>query len=316
MLKVFPSGFLLLSILLVGSIMILFVSSSTINAFSQATESSSRSNTFINSNPTGSGLLNDTNMKLLDSLGLATVYQPLEREIAKIMDIAYQSMNLTNSFGSFPLSNLTADMQQKYRGIPSDQDIDKRNEAKSLLETNTYLSFIGMTFPNGDTYFSEPYFPSQTNSSAYNYGYRDHIIGALESKHPYLSNVITAASTGKPLVVLASPIFSGETGNNTIIGLLALGFNLEQFDNLIKSESLDLNNTRLVLVDNNGTEISDSESNTSKLETFKGLQSIEKAKSGQVGSMSELINGRNMSVSYAPIDIAQSKWILLSITPN
>ena len=173
-----------------------------------------------------------------------------------------------------------------------------------------------MTFPNGDTYFSEPYYQSQTNSSAYNYGYRDPIIGAIESKRLYLSNVITAASTGKPLVVLASPIFSGEKLNNSIIGLLELGFNLKQFDNLIKSESLDLNDTRLLLVDNNGTKISNSKSNTSKLDTFKSLQSIEKAKSGHVGSMAEVINGRNMSVSYAPIDIAQSKWILLSITPD
>jgi len=131
-----------------------------------------------------------------------------------------------------------------------------------------------------------------------------------------LNNVITAASTGKPLVVLASPIYSGDTVNNTMIGLLALGLNLKQFDNLIKSESLDLNDTRLLLVDNNGPEISDSESNKSKLETFKGLQSIEKAKSGQAGSIVEFINGRNMSVSYAPIDIAQSKWMLLSFTPN
>ena len=98
--------------------------------------------------------------------------------------------------------------------------------------------------------------------------------------------------------------------------LLALGFNLKQFDNLIKSESLDSNDTRLLLVDNNGTKLSNSKSNTRKLDTFKGLQSIEKAKSGHVGSMAEVINGRNMSVSYAPIDIAQSKWILLSITPD
>ena len=116
--------------------------------------------------------------------------------------------------------------------------------------------------------------------------------------------------------MLASPIYSGDTVNNTMIGLLALGLNLKQFDNLIKSESLDLNDTGLLLVDNDGTEISDSESNKSKLETFKGLQSIEKAKSGQAESIVEFINGRNMSVSYAPIDIAQSNWMLLSFTPN
>jgi hypothetical protein len=35
------------------------------------------------------------------------------------MNLTYQSMNLTNSFGTFPLSNITSDMQQQYRGLPS-----------------------------------------------------------------------------------------------------------------------------------------------------------------------------------------------------
>lgn len=144
----------------------------------------------------------------------------------------------------------------------------------------------------------------------------DHIIGALDSKRPYLSNVISAASTGKPLVVLASPIFSGETVNKTMIGILALGLNLDQFDKLVKSESLGKNDTLILLVDNNGIKISDSGSNASKLEIFKEPQSLEKAKSGEIGCMVEAINGRNVSVSYAPIDIVQSKWILLSIIPN
>ena len=42
-----------------------------------------------------------------------------------------------------------------------------------------------MTLPNGDTYFSEPIFPAQVNSSKNDYGYRDQVIGALEPKHPY-----------------------------------------------------------------------------------------------------------------------------------
>lgn len=58
---------------------------------------------------------------------MSTVYRSIEDEITHIMDIAYQSMNLTNSFGISPLSNLTTNMQQQYPGIPSDQDDKKRN---------------------------------------------------------------------------------------------------------------------------------------------------------------------------------------------
>jgi hypothetical protein len=237
-------------------------------------------------------------------------------EISKIMNIAHQSMNLTNSFGNFPLVNLTTDMQQQYRGIPSDQDIDKRNEAKNLLADNPSLSFIGMNFPNGDTYFSEPYYPSQANSSVSNYGYREHIIGAQESKQPYLSNVITAASTGKPIAVLSTPIFSDKAINSTLIGMLALGLNFTHFNEILKSKSIDNNDTRLLLVDNNGTEISDSTSNHNVSESFDGLQSFKNAKDGELGSMMENINGRNMTISYAPVDFAQTKWILFSLSPN
>jgi hypothetical protein len=257
---------------------------------------------------------NITESEKLEDLGLYSVYQSLEMEITKIMDIAHQSMNLTNSFGNFPIVNLTTDMQQQHRGIPSDQDIDKRNEAKKLLADNPSLSFIGMNFPNGDTYFSEPYYPSQANSSVANYGYREHIIGAQESSQPYLSNVITAASTGKPIAVLATPIFSDKTTNSTLVGMLALGLNFTHFNEMIKS--IDNNDTRILLLDNNGTEISDSVSNNNISESFDGLQSFKNAKGGELGLIMENINGRNMTISYAPIDFAQTKWILLSISPN
>lgn len=195
------------NILLLGSIVILFMFIPATSIYSQ--NGDIQLNNDISLNP------NITESEKLEDLGLYLVYQSLEMEITKIMDIAHQSMNLTNSFGNFPIVNLTTDMQQQHRGIPSDQDIDKRNEAKKLLADNPSLSFIGMNFPNGDTYFSEPYYPSQANSSVANYGYREHIIGAQESSQPYLSNVITAASTGKPIAVLATPIFSDKTTNST-----------------------------------------------------------------------------------------------------
>lgn len=307
------------AILLLSSFtaVLFFLTIPVMDVFSQTNESMVQNDVLLSSNVSGFQQSSGSNTELLDNLGLSTTYQSVEREISQIMNLAHQSMNLTNSFGTFPLANITADMQQQYQGIASDQDTERRNEAKNLLATNPYLSFIGMTLPNGDTYFSEPFFPSQTNSSKHNYGYRDHINGAMESKSPYLSNVITAASTGKPLVVLASPIYSGKQANDTLIGVLALGLNLSQFDELLKAESVGKNNTRLLLLDNNGTKIADSQSsNTSKLESFKDLQSFEKAKNGEVGSVVESIDGKNMTISYTPLSFAQSKWILISTTPK
>lgn len=300
--------FKLLIILLLGSIAMLFVFIPTTSIYSQNNNTQNNNSVSLNSSISES--------EQLENLRLYAVYQQLEMEITKIMDIADQSMNLTNSFGNFPVINLTTDMQQQYRGIPSDQDTEKRNEAKSLLANNPSLLFIGMNFPNGDTYFSEPFYPSQANSSVYNYGHRDHIIGALESKQPYLSNVISAASTGKPIAVLATPIFSDKAINSTLVGMLALGLNFTHFNEMIKSESLGNNNTRILLVDNNGTEISDSASNKNKSESFNGLQSFKNAKDGELGSMMENINGQNMTISYTPIDFAQTKWIVLSISPD
>lgn len=102
MLKGYPSRFILLSILLSGSFIILFVTSFPTNAFSQATESFSKGDPFLNSNVTGLEPSYNSKMDLLKALGLYTIFQPLEGELSKIMDIAYQSMNLTNSFGTFP----------------------------------------------------------------------------------------------------------------------------------------------------------------------------------------------------------------------
>ncbi|WP_148687319.1 cache domain-containing protein [Candidatus Nitrosocosmicus hydrocola] len=309
MIKIPILGVKPINIFLLGSIVLLVVLIPPMSIYAQNSDIQLNNDLSLNSNTTKS--------EQLEIMGLYSVYQQLEMEITKIMNIAHQSMNLTNTFGSFPVVNLTTDMQQQYRGIPSDQDVEKRNEAKKLLTDNPSLLFVGMNFPNGDTYFSEPYFPSQANSSVSNYGYRDHIIGAQETKQPYLSNVITAASTGKPIAVLATPIFSDKTADSTLVGMLAFGLNFTHFNELLKSKS-DNNSTRLLLLDNNGTEISDydSTSNSNLSESFAVLQSFKNAKEGELGSIMENIDGKNMTISYVPINFAQTKWILLSMAPN
>ena len=72
---------------------------------------------------------------------------------------------------------------------------------------------------------------------------------------------------------------------------------------------------RMVIVDNNGTEIADSLFDNDNVESFKKLQSFQNAKNGETGLLAEKVNGKNMSISYTPIKFAQTNWIALLFYP-
>ncbi|MDF0680040.1 MAG: cache domain-containing protein [Candidatus Nitrosocosmicus sp.] len=265
-----------------------------------------------NSNTNQSQFFIPTNLTLLKQLDLYTLSQLLNNTISDLMDIADVSMNGSNSFGNLPLVNVTSEMKMKYHGIPSDLDLEKRNEAKELLATNKALLYVGLLLPNGDRYFGEPYSPYQTNSSITNFAYRDHFIGAVETNQPYLSNTLNAVSTGEPLAILANPIYSDAKNNNTLIGVQVLGLNFTYFNDLVKSAMLpEDSNKRFVIIDNNGTEIADSSSDNNNMESYKELQSFQNAKNGESGLLVEKVNGKNMYISYTPIKFAQTNWIVL-----
>jgi hypothetical protein len=255
---------------------------------------------------------------LLKQLGLYTISQHLNDTISNLMDIAEASMNRSNSFGNLPQVNLTSDMKIKYHGIRSDQDLEKRNQAKELLANNKALLYVGLLLPIGDRYFGEPYSPYQTNSSVTNFAYRDHFIGALKTKQPYLSHVFKAVTTGEPLAILASPIHADVKNHRSLIGVQVLGLNFSHFNEMIKSimPTTEKGDKRMVIVDNNGTEIADSSFNNNKLEAFKNLQSFQNARNGQTGLLTEKVDGKNMSISYTPIKFAQTNWVTLLFSSN
>ena len=265
-----------------------------------------------NSNTNQSQFSITTNLTLLKQLDLHTLSQSLNNTISDLMDISEASMNGSNSFGNMPMVNITSEMKMKYHGIPSDLDLEKRNEAKKLLATNKALLYVGLLLPNGDRYFGEPYSPYQTNSSITNFAYRDHFIGAVETNQPYLSNTLNAVSTGEPLAILANPIYSDAKNNNTLIGVQVLGLNYTYFNDLVKSAMLpEDSNKRFVIIDSNGTEIADSSSDNKNMELYKELQSFQNAKNGESGILVEKVNGKNMYISYTPIKFAQTNWIVL-----
>ncbi len=295
--------------LIIGISAITFMFIPIINTFSLMHENQNSNNT------NQSQLSITTNFTLLKQLDLYTLSQRLNNTISDLMAIADASMNGSNSFGNLPLVNVTSEMKMKYHGIPSDQDLEKRNEAKKLLATNKALLYVGLLLPNGDRYFGEPYSPYQTNSSTTNFAYRDHFIGAVETKQPYLSNVINAVSTGEPLSILANPIYSDAENHNSLIGVQVLGLNFTYFNDLIKSTVLpEDSNKRFVIIDNNGTEIADSSSDNNNMESFKELQSFQNAKNGESGLLIEKVNGKNMYISYTPIKFAQTNWIVLLLS--
>jgi hypothetical protein len=297
--------------LILGISVITFMFIPIINTFSLMHENQNSNNT------NQSQLSITTNHTLLKQLDLYTLSQRLNNTISDLMAIADASMNGSNSFGNLPLVNVTSEMKMKYHGISSDQDLEKRNEAKKLLATNKALLYVGLLLPNGDRYFGEPYSPYQTNSSTANFVYRDHFIGALETKQPYLSNVINAVSTGEPLSILANPIYSDAKNRSSLIGVQVLGLNFTYFTDLIESVVLpEVSNKRFIIIDNNGTEIADSSSDNNNMESVTKLQSFQNAKNGQSGLLIEKVNGKNMYISYTPIKFAQTNWIVLLLSSN
>jgi hypothetical protein len=244
----------------------------------------------------------NNSLLLLKQIGLYSLSQHLNDTISNLMGIAEKSMNRSNSFGRLPQVNLTSDIKIKYHGIRSDQDLEKRNQAKELLANNKALLYVGLLLPNGDRYFGEPYSPYQTNSSVTNFAYREHFIGALKTKQPYLSHVFKAVTTGEPLAILANPIYTDVKNHRSLIGVQVLGLNFSYFNEMIKSimPTTEHGKKRIVIVDNNGTEIADSSfdsSKNNKLESFKNLQSFQNAKNGQTGLLTEKVNGKNISIS-------------------
>ena len=297
--------------LIIGISTMTFIFIPVVNIFSPTHENQNGNNRNV------SQLAATTNSVILKQLDLYTLSQYLNNTISNLMVIADASMNGSNSFGNIPLINVTSEMKTKYHGIPSDQDLEKRNEAKQLLGANKALLHVGLLLPNGDRYFGEPYSPYQTNSSTTNFAYRDHFIGAVETNQPYLSNTINTVTTGETFAILASPIYSDTKNHTSLIGVQVLGLNFTYFNDLINSTMLTEDRIkRFVIADNNGTEIADSSSNNNNVESFTKLHSFQKAKNGESGLLTEKVNGKNMSISYTPIKFAQTNWVVLLLSSN
>jgi hypothetical protein len=200
-------------------------------------------------------------------------------------------------------------------GIPQNADEPKRKLVQDVLSKYKIFQYVGYQTPTGDLYFTEPY-SHQVAIHTLNFAFREHYKGAVASRGPYLSNVITNVVTGKPNAIVAIPIYSQNGGGNkSLIGLLTASLNFTYFDQSLRSLNVTNNVQRIVLVDHNGTAIVDSSSSGNNeyvpKESFASLQSFKNALADKSGSIVESVNGTKMLVSYQPVKAVQRTWAVL-----
>ena len=203
----------------------------------------------------------------------------------------------------------------KVKGIPKDEDIEKRKIAKILLEQFKDINSILYYFKNGDIYFDEP-FQDQLNLTTTNFSFRDYYQVVNQTKNTYVSDAILSKATGLNLAVIATPILNKE---NDITGILLGTIDFNNYDKFLQSLNLQ-NNTRVILTDKNGVKIGDSKENGTSAskdsfekKQFSNLTSFKLAFNGKSGSIVEKFEGKESQITFLPYDLFQNTRILLFI---
>jgi hypothetical protein len=202
-------------------------------------------------------------------------------------------------------------------GISEDLDIPKRKVAQDILAADKDFQVIFFLMPNGDVYFVEPY-SRQQNLTENNFAFRGYYKGAIETGNTYLDDVVISASSGRPQTNIAVPIYS--ENNGTLIGVWGGGLNLTSLSKSLQSLNLTSADERVVYVDGQGQKIADSAGDNQALrrntnESFAGLQSFMNAINGESGTMTEIVNGTMMVVSYHPVNVFYNTWAILFLRP-
>lgn len=193
-------------------------------------------------------------------------------------------------------------------GISDSYDVEKRQIADSILKHADTFEAITFLLTNGDMYMEEPY-DRQLDLRRDNFAFRDYYQGAIDTKHAFLGDVIVSSSTGEKVALISVPIYLKK--DSSLLGIWSGTLNLSKFSNILQSLSLP-NDMRVVYVDSNGQKIADSNSLLSnKSESFVDLNSFKSGRSGKSGNTSEVINGTEFLVTYAPVDVLSKTWLVM-----
>ncbi|GEM_PF-1601424 len=204
----------------------------------------------------------------------------------------------------------TSSINTNLHGIPQNVDMERRKVMRDIYDNDNQFQNLLFVLPNGDVYINEP-FVFQKNMTTSNFAFRDWYKGAISSDNIYVSQVVVSKSSGKPNVVIAIPVFSK---NSTLLGLLTGSFSLDKFKKEVESSKL-YSSERVIVVDNTGAIVADSEGTSSEIRHMTGVDVFQKALAGENGTASNIINGTNMFTAYAPLSVGQTRWAVVSIQP-
>lgn len=215
-----------------------------------------------------------------------------------------------------PLGHILNQTLTTLHGIPQDADIEKRLVAQNILSSYRDFQIIIFIMPNGEIYLDEPY-SRQLMSTVNNLGFLDYFKGVNDTNEIYLGDPSQSVSSGQLQSIIAVPVFSLED-NSTMVGIWAGGLDFDTLNEDLQSINLASSDgyTRVVYVGHNGQKIADSDANKSTIpESFANLTSFRNAINGQSGSALDIIDNKNMSVTYVPVKVFQNTFVVLLMQP-
>lgn len=253
------------------------------------------------------GTKNNTS-SLYELANNGTLAKILSGNLVNYLNESASILEITSMIPEVSNAQYADKINSSLHGISNSYDVEKRQIADSILKYADTFEAITYLLPNGDMYMEEPY-DRQLRLSRDNFAFRDYYQGAINTKQAFLGDVIVSSSTGEKVALISVPIYLKK--DPSLLGIWSGTLNLSKFNNMLQSLSLP-NALRVVYVDGNGQKIADSNSLLSnKSESFADLNSFKSAKLGKSGNTSEVINGTEFLVSYAPVDVLSKTWIVM-----
>lgn len=253
------------------------------------------------------GTKNNTS-SLYELANNGTLAKILSGNLVNYLNESASILEITSMIPEVSNAQYADKINSSLHGISNSYDVEKRQIADSILKYADTFEAITFLLPNGDMYMEEPY-DRQLRLSRDNFAFRDYYQGAINTKQAFLGDVIVSSSTGEKVALISVPIYLKK--DPSLLGIWSGTLNLSKFNNMLQSLSLP-NALRVVYVDGNGQKIADSNSLLSnKSESFADLNSFKSAKLGKSGNTSEVINGTEFLVSYAPVDVLSKTWIVM-----
>lgn len=193
-------------------------------------------------------------------------------------------------------------------GISQNDDMQKREVARDILQNVKDIETVRFLLPNGDMYLLEPY-SNQMNISQDNSAGSDYYKGVITTQKPYLSKVCQSQATGHNTTVIAAPVFSK---NGTLIGIWGGAIKLQFIQDFMSTHYLGKVSLVAVL-DQYGNVVDSVNQAILKDTSLKDLDISKKALNGETGSEFETIENTKMFVSYHPIKTPSSTWAMVAI---